>query len=197
MITRFTNDDPVAREQLLTTEPVGRLGGPSEIADAVVWLCSERSSFVTGHADRRRRLRGPLKHGGTRRSGRAPIGPYRSRSSNYSFPHDPCEQSQSEHDGDDVVEGVASCIFGDVFQCLEVLSHYLGAGGFEVRVRGRGGIHGTSVGPGPTSRSGAKPCSGRRSEDLAGRSVSERAFASIASGVCRDECPDSGLRTWS
>ncbi len=50
MIDRFTHDDPATRAQLLTTEPVGRLGGPQEIADAVVWLCSERASFVTGHA---------------------------------------------------------------------------------------------------------------------------------------------------
>ena len=49
MIDRFTHDDPATRAQLLTTEPVGRLGGPQEIADAVVWLCSERASFVTGH----------------------------------------------------------------------------------------------------------------------------------------------------
>ena len=30
--------------------PMGRLGQASEIADAVVWLCSGASSFVTGHA---------------------------------------------------------------------------------------------------------------------------------------------------
>ena len=30
--------------------PMGRLGQPTEIAEAVVWLCSEASSFVTGHA---------------------------------------------------------------------------------------------------------------------------------------------------
>jgi NAD(P)-dependent dehydrogenase (short-subunit alcohol dehydrogenase family) len=29
-------------------EPVGRLGLPSEIAEAVVWLCSDAASFVTG-----------------------------------------------------------------------------------------------------------------------------------------------------
>jgi NAD(P)-dependent dehydrogenase (short-subunit alcohol dehydrogenase family) len=50
MIDRFTHDDAAARAQLLTTEPIGRIGGPEEIADAVVWLCSDRSSFVTGHA---------------------------------------------------------------------------------------------------------------------------------------------------
>lgn len=30
--------------------PMGRLGQASEIADAAVWLCSEASGFVTGHA---------------------------------------------------------------------------------------------------------------------------------------------------
>jgi len=30
--------------------PVGRLGEPEEIAEAVVWLCSDRASFITGHA---------------------------------------------------------------------------------------------------------------------------------------------------
>jgi len=30
--------------------PMGRLGQPGEIAEAVVWLCSDASSFVTGHA---------------------------------------------------------------------------------------------------------------------------------------------------
>ncbi len=29
--------------------PMGRLGAPEEIAGAVVWLCSDASSFVTGH----------------------------------------------------------------------------------------------------------------------------------------------------
>ncbi len=30
--------------------PVGRIGTPEEIAAAVVWLCSDAASFVTGHA---------------------------------------------------------------------------------------------------------------------------------------------------
>ena len=31
-------------------QPGGRLGTPQEIAEAVVWLCSDAASFVTGHA---------------------------------------------------------------------------------------------------------------------------------------------------
>jgi NAD(P)-dependent dehydrogenase (short-subunit alcohol dehydrogenase family) len=50
MITRFTHGDAEAASQLLQTEPVGRLGTPGEIADAVIWLCSDRASFVTGQA---------------------------------------------------------------------------------------------------------------------------------------------------
>ena len=30
--------------------PIGRLAEPGEIAQAVVWLCSDAASFVTGHA---------------------------------------------------------------------------------------------------------------------------------------------------
>lgn len=29
--------------------PVGRLGEPEEVAEAVIWLCSDAASFVTGH----------------------------------------------------------------------------------------------------------------------------------------------------
>jgi NAD(P)-dependent dehydrogenase (short-subunit alcohol dehydrogenase family) len=30
--------------------PVGRMGKVNEVADAVVWLCSDHASFITGHA---------------------------------------------------------------------------------------------------------------------------------------------------
>ena len=41
---------PEAEEHYRGLHPVGRLGEPQEVADAVVWLCSEQASFVTGHA---------------------------------------------------------------------------------------------------------------------------------------------------
>ena len=50
MIDRFTGGDPAAMEAMIATEPVGRLGKPEEIADAVVYLCSDEASFITGAA---------------------------------------------------------------------------------------------------------------------------------------------------
>jgi len=37
-------------DKLAKHEPMGRLADPEEIAGAVVWLCSNGSSFMTGHA---------------------------------------------------------------------------------------------------------------------------------------------------
>lgn len=36
-------------EQLISAHPMNRLGKPDEIATAVVWLCSDEASFVTGY----------------------------------------------------------------------------------------------------------------------------------------------------
>ena len=41
---------PEGEQQILAMEPIGRLASPEEIAEAVVWLCSDAASFVTGHA---------------------------------------------------------------------------------------------------------------------------------------------------
>ena len=40
---------PGYEEQVVDRHPLGRIGTAEEIADAVVWLSSEASSFVTGH----------------------------------------------------------------------------------------------------------------------------------------------------
>ena len=39
---------PQIHKQVLSCHPIGRLGKPAEIAEAVVWMCSDRSSFMTG-----------------------------------------------------------------------------------------------------------------------------------------------------
>jgi NAD(P)-dependent dehydrogenase (short-subunit alcohol dehydrogenase family) len=49
MIDRFTAGSDEAVAQLVTGEPMGRMGTPEEIAGAVLWLCSEGAGFVTGH----------------------------------------------------------------------------------------------------------------------------------------------------
>ena len=49
MIDRFTDGEAEGREQLEAMHPVGRMGTPDEVADAIIWLCSEEASFVTGH----------------------------------------------------------------------------------------------------------------------------------------------------
>lgn len=48
MIDRFTGKNKEVEKQFETMEPVGRLGLPEEVAEAVIWLCSDNASFVTG-----------------------------------------------------------------------------------------------------------------------------------------------------
>jgi len=40
--------DPGAEKSMLTHQPIGRLGEAAEVAEAVVWLCSDAASFMLG-----------------------------------------------------------------------------------------------------------------------------------------------------
>jgi NAD(P)-dependent dehydrogenase (short-subunit alcohol dehydrogenase family) len=39
---------PTVHKYVVSCHPIGRLGNPTEIAEAVVWMCSDRASFMTG-----------------------------------------------------------------------------------------------------------------------------------------------------
>ena len=47
---RGFGNQPQTNEAIVARAPVGRLGKPEEVAEAVVWLCSDAASFVTGLA---------------------------------------------------------------------------------------------------------------------------------------------------
>lgn len=39
LLAKFTND-----------QAMKRMGKPKEVADVILWLCSDQASFITGHA---------------------------------------------------------------------------------------------------------------------------------------------------
>jgi NAD(P)-dependent dehydrogenase (short-subunit alcohol dehydrogenase family) len=41
---------PKIHEQAVRSHPIGRFGTPQEIAQAVLWMCSDRASFMTGQS---------------------------------------------------------------------------------------------------------------------------------------------------
>jgi NAD(P)-dependent dehydrogenase (short-subunit alcohol dehydrogenase family) len=41
---------PGVHKYVLSCHPIGRLGRPAEIAEAVLWMCSDRASFMTGQS---------------------------------------------------------------------------------------------------------------------------------------------------
>jgi NAD(P)-dependent dehydrogenase (short-subunit alcohol dehydrogenase family) len=49
--TPMTADIPQEfKDPFLAQHPIGRPGAPQEVAEAVVWLCADAASYVTGHA---------------------------------------------------------------------------------------------------------------------------------------------------
>jgi NAD(P)-dependent dehydrogenase (short-subunit alcohol dehydrogenase family) len=48
MLTRFTGT-PENKAALVTSVPMGRLGLPEELANAIVFVASDEASFITGH----------------------------------------------------------------------------------------------------------------------------------------------------
>ena len=49
MVDRVAEGNKQIIESLKTRTPIGRIGDPQEIANAVVWLLSDKASFVLGH----------------------------------------------------------------------------------------------------------------------------------------------------
>ncbi|MDA0824123.1 MAG: SDR family oxidoreductase [Proteobacteria bacterium] len=50
LVTKIIERQPEIVDAITEREPIGRMGQPEEIANAVVWLCSDEASFVVGAA---------------------------------------------------------------------------------------------------------------------------------------------------
>ena len=50
MLQASMQASPATLKMILASQPGGRLGRAEEIAEAAVWLCSDRASFVSGES---------------------------------------------------------------------------------------------------------------------------------------------------
>ena len=49
-VEQLITANPALAENFVNSQPNGRIADPNEIVEAVLWLCSDAASFVTGHA---------------------------------------------------------------------------------------------------------------------------------------------------
>lgn len=49
LLDRILASNPEWKDEADSFQPIGRPGQPEEIAEAVIWLCSDKASFVVGH----------------------------------------------------------------------------------------------------------------------------------------------------
>jgi NAD(P)-dependent dehydrogenase (short-subunit alcohol dehydrogenase family) len=50
MVDRLADGMNMKKDDLISFHPIGRIGRVEEVAEAVLWLCSSKASFVTGHS---------------------------------------------------------------------------------------------------------------------------------------------------
>lgn len=50
MVDAFINNDPEREMSMNALQPIGRMGRAEEVANLVLWLCSDAASFITGSA---------------------------------------------------------------------------------------------------------------------------------------------------